>query len=108
MKIIKSKNFDTNLDASRMTRQISDNIQITLEEARDNANEIAPFDTGELRDSAKITMTQNGGEIEWGVPYANRVYHTNRKNPQTTEWAKKDFDRNGDKYLKQMKEGVIK
>lgn len=108
MKVTKSRNFDTNLDADRMQKQIKLNTQQTLEEAEEGANSIAPLDMGALRQSSSIHITSNGGYIEWDVPYANKVYHKNNKNPQTTEWDKKDYDRNKAKYLATMKEDIIK
>lgn len=109
MKVIKkSKNFDANLDAKRIERQILRNTDAVLEAAKEGANAIAPFDLGGLRDSATIHKTKNGGYIEWDVPYANKVYRTNNKNPQTTEWAKKDAEQNQGEYERIMTEGVIK
>lgn len=66
---------------------------------RENANRIAPLDTGNLRRDTTITGNGNNIKVVWNVPYAGKVYEKNLKNPSTTRWAEKDLKTNSKKYI---------
>ena len=98
----KSKNFDTNLDGQRMVEQIFKNTREVGLVAGTNANAIAPQDSGDLRDEKKFKFVETGGGAKatniWDSDYAKTRYESNKKNPQTTRWAEKDYSKNKSKY----------
>ena len=104
----KSENFDENLDVARMVSDISKNVFKVGNLARTSSNKIAPLDTGKLRNSATVIKAPLSFKIVWTVVYARVRYRKNFKNPESTRWAKKDFKKNKDLYLKIINEGVIK
>lgn len=104
----KSPNFDRNLDGSAMVKQVYKNLYLVGSTAGENSNKIAPLDSGKLRNSLRIFPEVNKVRLVWTVPYANVRYYNNKKNPQTKEWAKKDYTKNGSKYIKILSKGVIK
>lgn len=108
IKVTKSPNFDRNLNSTEALRVLSANFKKNLRVARESSNQIAPIDDGTLRKSATVHDTGlTSGYIEWDVPYANRRYFENKKNPQTKEWCKQDYEKHKEGYLKNLTKGVI-
>lgn len=102
-----SRNALSNLDGKRMSKVVGQNLFKVGSVAGENANLIAPLDTGDLRNSRRLEKGVARVVNVWTVSYAEKVYFTNRKNPHTTRWAERDFEENGDEYLEKMKEGVV-
>lgn len=112
VKIVKSPNFERNLDSSQMGRQIERNTWKSEELLKQASNAIAPVDKGLLRQNVgtKKTRSSKGytAETTWHQPYAGVRYTKNKKNPQTRYWIKKGYDRVQSKLQTIMNEGVIK
>lgn len=110
VKVTKSKNFDANLDAKRMDKQLGRNLFKVGSIAGEGANKIAPYDRGILRNSKRIVfnIARKIFKNIWTVPYANRRYYENYKNPHTRLWAKKDYIRNKSRYDRLMNRDIIK
>lgn len=107
-KVKKSKNATANVNGERMDQQIKKNLYVVGNLMRTNANSIAPLDSGVLRNSASVQRMQNKVAVIWTTPYAEKVYKKNKKNPQTTEWAEKDKEKNQQTYLEELNKGVVK
>lgn len=105
----KSKNFDRNLNSSAMIKQLDKNLEITVNLAGGNANQIAPLDKGNLRRSKKVVKLGIGTwAVTWDIVYATVRYFKNNLHPQTTKWAEKDAEKNKENYIKKIMDGVIK
>lgn len=108
LKSKKSTDFDRNLNSSVMVQQIRHNQYKGSEILKDTANSIAPIDTGQLRNNVITTKSSESVVVTWEQPYAGKVYKVNKKNPQTTKWIIKGFNRKRQVLLKIMTEGVTK
>ena len=112
VKIEKSGNFDKNLDSKLSKEQIRKNTFASSEIWKDEANQIAPIDTGSLRQNTTTKNTTKGNkfvsQVTWNAVYAEERYYTNYKNPQTTRWVEKAYDRKKKQIDSVMKRGVIK
>lgn len=105
----KSNDFDRNLDSGIINKQIIKNLYKASEILKDTSNSIAPIDTGQLRSNVDTTIKQkNEVKVTWEQPYAGKVYEKNNKNPQTTKWIEKGYERKRAVLQKIMKDGVVK
>lgn len=91
-----------------MLSQISDNTKTLGYAFERDANSIAPLDSGKLRNSSTIKNSQFAFTVIWDLPYANRRYYENKKNPGTKKWAQKAVNRNKSRYMEIIKKGVVK
>lgn len=103
----KSKDFDRNLDSVAMAKQIQKNLYKASNILRQTSNAIAPIDTGKLRSNVKTTNSGNVSTVVWEQPYAGKVYVKNNKNPQTTKWIKKGYDKKKKVLDNVMTQGVV-
>lgn len=105
----KSKNFDRNLNSSAMIKQLDKNLEITVNLAGGNANQIVPLDKGNLRRSKKVVKLGVGvWAVTWNLAYAVVRFYKNNLHPQTTRWTERDYEKNGNKYIAEIRNGVIK
>lgn len=108
VRVFKSTNFNANLDGARIANQVRTNLRRVGGVARENSNNIAPYDTGNLRKSSRVLQTIDKVTIEWFAKYADKVFKVNKKNPNTTRWTERDYEKNSEKYLEESNKGVIK
>lgn len=108
LKSKKSTDFDRNLNSNAMTQQIRHNQYKGSEILKDTANSIAPIDTGKLRNNVSSKNIGDDIVVTWEQPYAGKVYKVNKKNPHTTQWIVKGFNKKRQVLLKIMSEGVVK
>lgn len=105
----KSKNFNRNLNSKEMKKQIEDNVYEASEILKHTANDIAPIDNGDLRDnvSKPIQVGKTSFKVIWKQPYAGKVYRKNNKNPQTTKWIEKGYNKKKKVLDNTMTRGVL-
>ena len=111
-----------------MIAQIEKNAKKLIQIAGESANSRAPHDTGNLQKRGNRIYEVNGQvySVEWVAhgkmpkkpnsrggtttyPYNYAVarYKLNKKNPQTTEWSRKDYEANKKKYRELITKDVI-
>lgn len=104
----KSKDFDRNLNSPEMERQIKNNLYKASEILKDTSNQIAPIDTGQLRSNVDTNNRGLESNVIWQQPYAGKVYEKNKKNPQTTKWIEKGYNKKRNTLERIMREEVVK
>lgn len=104
----KSKDFDRNLDSRAMNKQIEKNLYKASEILKDTSNQIAPIDTGQLRSNVETKNRNFESNVIWEQPYAGKVYEKNKKNPQTTKWIEKGYNKKRNTLERIMREEVVK
>jgi hypothetical protein len=105
-KVIKSKNFDRNLDSKAMNKQIDKNNYKASEILRDTANYIAPIDSGDLRQNVTKKIVFQKYQLIYNMPYSGLRYEKNNKNPQTTHWVEKGYKKKKKVLSEIMDKGV--
>lgn len=99
--VVKSRNFDNSMKSSKYVSNINRQLKVIAKEHLINSNQLAPFLTGRLRNSTRTIEEAKSTIVnEWYVPYAVLRYLVNRKNPQTTQWAEKAYQRDKERYLR--------
>lgn len=103
----KSTNFNRNLNSKEMKMQIEKNLFKSSEILKQTSNDIAPIDTGQLRSNVSTKNSGTTSKVKWEQPYAGKVYVKNNKNPQTTKWIEKGYDKKKKVLDNIMTQGVV-
>lgn len=107
MKIKKSKNFNKNLNGSRISKQVLKNTYAASEILKLASNKIAPIASGQLRSNVIPKKKPNGENVLWAQPYSGIRYVKNFKNPQTRYWIRKGYSNKKIVIQNRMKKDVI-
>lgn len=88
------KNIDPNWSAKREAGMDKALLEMSLDIHR-RAGILAPFLTGALKKSGKVSKALEGYIVSFGsdrVPYAMRRHYENKKNPQTLRYLERAGD----------------
>ncbi|MFV0395557.1 MAG: hypothetical protein ACK5LC_14425 [Coprobacillaceae bacterium] len=79
-------------------------LAFSVEFAKDAKDSFIAHESGDLGDSGIKTPREmmKKGTVIWKTPYATKRYYENFKTPNSTEWDIRTWNKNSEKYTKQI------
>ena len=95
------KVYDSIEDANKAVMKLSERVHskatpIITNELLKDSNNLAPIQTGQLKNSGVSESDLKEGVIQWTTSYAKKVWERNRTG--VPKWGIAAFDKNVDKY----------